>query len=575
MSTNARGGNQSLMQFRKRAGAGAVALLLLLPSAARGGGVVTECTEASLRAAMTGGGTVTFACDGTLRLANTITISLDTVLDATGRQVTISGGGAVRVFCVCANATLTLVNLTIANGTGYGGGGILNSGGTVNATRCAFSGNTASNGNQSLACGGAILNQSGLIQLLACDFAGNQARANLDASGYGGTSAGGGAIYNGGTAVLDLCMFTGNSASGAPGTWQMGLTMGGSASGGAIFNNGTLEVRRSTLTGNGAVGGAGGPGGNGRPWMDIATDGGAGGPGGQGAGGALFNGGTAIAVNSTFAANFGGGGPGGMGGTGGTGQRIGGNGGFGGTGGTGVGGAMRDTSGLLRLTNCTVAFNGCGGGPGGPGGMGGGHLFSGGWDGGPGSSGMNGVAAGGGLNSSGSAWVNTLLAANSPGNCSGEVFDAGHNLSSDGTCAFTNTSSLNNTDPKLGPLTDNGGPTFTLALLPGSPAIDAGDTRAAPPTDQRGGARPAGLAADIGAYEYGAMPALQITAPVAGSFDVLLHEVTAPSCRLLTSTNFSSWLPIATNQIGADGTALFHVRVDTADVQRFYRVASP
>ena len=54
-------------------------------------------------------------------------------------------------------------------------------------------------------------------------------------------------------------------------------------------------------------------------------------------------------------------------------------------------------------------------------------------------------------------------------------------------------------DPVLGPLADNGGPTFTHALLAGSPAIDAGDTLE--PTDQRGEARPFGLADDIGAFE--------------------------------------------------------------------------
>jgi len=45
-----------------------------------------------------------------------------------------------------------------------------------------------------------------------------------------------------------------------------------------------------------------------------------------------------------------------------------------------------------------------------------------------------------------------------------------------------------NTDPMLGPLQDNGGPTFTQALLPGSPAIDAGDPNFTPPPfyDQRG-----------------------------------------------------------------------------------------
>ncbi|RYX81417.1 hypothetical protein EON83_24150 [bacterium] len=55
------------------------------------------------------------------------------------------------------------------------------------------------------------------------------------------------------------------------------------------------------------------------------------------------------------------------------------------------------------------------------------------------------------------------------------------------------------TAPKLGELADNGGPTQTIALLPGSPAIDAGSTSLA--TDQRGIARPQRRAADIGAVE--------------------------------------------------------------------------
>src|SRR5207248_1139069 len=57
-------------------------------------------------------------------------------------------------------------------------------------------------------------------------------------------------------------------------------------------------------------------------------------------------------------------------------------------------------------------------------------------------------------------------------------------------------------DPKLGPLQDNGGPTPTLAPLPGSPALDAG-VDAASTTDQRGGSylRKYGAAVDAGAYE--------------------------------------------------------------------------
>ncbi len=56
-------------------------------------------------------------------------------------------------------------------------------------------------------------------------------------------------------------------------------------------------------------------------------------------------------------------------------------------------------------------------------------------------------------------------------------------------------------DPKLGPLVDNGGSTQTLALLPGSPAINAGDNTTCPATDQRGLTRPQGSHCDIGGYE--------------------------------------------------------------------------
>jgi hypothetical protein len=58
-------------------------------------------------------------------------------------------------------------------------------------------------------------------------------------------------------------------------------------------------------------------------------------------------------------------------------------------------------------------------------------------------------------------------------------------------------------DPLLAPLADNGGPTQTHALLPGSPAIDTGSNIANLETDQRGGdyVRVSGTAADIGAFE--------------------------------------------------------------------------
>ena len=73
-------------------------------------------------------------------------------------------------------------------------------------------------------------------------------------------------------------------------------------------------------------------------------------------------------------------------------------------------------------------------------------------------------------------------------------------------------------DPKLGPLQDNGGPTMTMALLPGSPAIDAGDNTDAPQWDQRGPGFPRivnGII-DIGAFEVQAV-APSVTCTVADS----------------------------------------------------------
>jgi hypothetical protein len=82
----------------------------------------------------------------------------------------------------------------------------------------------------------------------------------------------------------------------------------------------------------------------------------------------------------------------------------------------------------------------------------------------------------------------------------GTIVSNGHNLDGDGTCGLGEPTDLPGTDPLLGPLADNGGPSETHALLPGSPAIDAG-----PPTceatDQRGVPRPQEAACDIGAYE--------------------------------------------------------------------------
>ena len=91
-------------------------------------------------------------------------------------------------------------------------------------------------------------------------------------------------------------------------------------------------------------------------------------------------------------------------------------------------------------------------------------------------------------------------------NDGGTVTSHGYNLSSDnGGGYLTGPGDQINTDPMFGPLQDNGGPTFTHALLPGSPAINAGDPSFTPPPlyDQRGPGfdRVVNGRIDIGSFE--------------------------------------------------------------------------
>ena len=111
---------------------------------------------------------------------------------------------------------------------------------------------------------------------------------------------------------------------------------------------------------------------------------------------------------------------------------------------------------------------------------------------------------------------NTIVAANTNVQCAvigaGQIVSAGGNLSSDATANLVLSSDRPNTNPLLGPLAFNGGPTKTHALLAGSPAIDAAaaDLTA---QDQRALPRPRGCGLDIGAVEF------QSGAPHSGDFD--------------------------------------------------------
>lgn len=77
----------------------------------------------------------------------------------------------------------------------------------------------------------------------------------------------------------------------------------------------------------------------------------------------------------------------------------------------------------------------------------------------------------------------------------------GYNIDGDNSCLLTDPTDLPATDPLLGPLQNNGGPTETHALSVGSPALDAIPSDACLATDQRGVARPQGPGCDIGAFE--------------------------------------------------------------------------
>jgi hypothetical protein len=106
--------------------------------------------------------------------------------------------------------------------------------------------------------------------------------------------------------------------------------------------------------------------------------------------------------------------------------------------------------------------------------------------------------------------ASTILNASTSGenifNDAGSVTSLGYNVSSDdGGGYLTATGDEINTDPLLSPLQDNGGPSFTHALLPGSPAINAGDPGFTPPPfyDQRGPGfdRVVNGRVDIGSFE--------------------------------------------------------------------------
>lgn len=518
----------------RRLGLLGLAVLSVWPAPARAGGVVTNLTLSNFYGALLGGGQVVFKTNGTLTLTATIDQATATVLDASGQSVTLSGGGAVRLFTVRPEVKLTLLSLTLANGKSTNGGAIYNDGGVVIATNCTFYGNRAvgaagTNGVAGAddtgigrdggggtaggsAAGGAVYNL-GTLQLCRCALLANSASGgaggnggNGGAGGFSGGAGGaggragtgcGGAIFNQQSLLLSECSFASNSvmggdggAGGAAGSgpWQAGFLgngqPGGSGAGGAVYNSGTVTLLGCLFVTNSATGGKAANAGT-----DASGEGAEGPAGGDGLGGAVDNERELGMANCTF---YGNGVSGGAAGDGSPGALICGD---GGNGGTGAGGGLFNL-GTASLTNCTWQTNAAAGGAGGKGATGGWTVGQ------PGAAGA--VRGGAVATGAGTLLLKNCLLANSAsgGNGFGSMTDGGHNLSSDASCAFTAPGSMNEVDPKLGDLGDNGGYTLTVPLPPDSPAIDAGEDLPAISTDQRRVARPFGAHTDIGAFEY-------------------------------------------------------------------------
>jgi CSLREA domain-containing protein len=178
-------------------------------------------------AAGSGADTITFNESGTITLGSTLPDIVDAAgltMDGTGQTVSISGGNLVRVLIVYAvDASLTLNNLTIANGYSGNGGGIQNSG-TLTITNSTLSGNRAGNG-------GGIFNNGGTLTVTNSTFSGNSAGVD-----YGGM---GGGIVSHGTLTITNSTFSGNSAG----------------AGGGIKYLGGTALLRNTIVANSASGG--------------------------------------------------------------------------------------------------------------------------------------------------------------------------------------------------------------------------------------------------------------------------------------------------------------------------------
>ena len=386
-------------------------------------------------------------------------------------NLTINGNNIDRVFIIgfdySQNLSLNVAinGLTIAGGSAVVsgknyGGGLLNFG-TLTLSNVTFSGNTAGSSG-----GGGIYNDGALT-------VGNSA-FTTNSVGAGGP---GGGIQNTSSATLTVtnCTFTGNTGTGG-------------AQGACIANSGQATVSASTFNGNSADSNAGGIYNSSSGTLTVSTCTIANNTSGSDGGG-IDNDGTATVISSTLSANSAGSEGGGL-----ASKRtltitnctLYGN--------TAVsdGGGLHSSGTSAIVTNCTITANRVTAGAGG--------------------------VYGGGIYSVGTAAkvFNTIVAANFRGAAPSTIADdvagsldasSAYNLigtgGSGGLVNGVNNNQIGVTNPGLGTLANNGGPTLTVALLTGSPAIDRGGNSfiISATTDQRGLLRIVNGNVDIGAFE--------------------------------------------------------------------------
>ena len=469
---------------------------------AMGGGILNSGTLTITRSMITNN--ASGGNGGGIANVGTLIVNDSTILNNSGG----TGGGIANIGGIAIIDTSTLsknygagiadisgtVSITASAITGNNapfGGGVINVNGTVGITTSTIGSNQAGEydptANDLDDNGGGVANISGTVSISASSITDNHAGSrSIDYNPHPKAGGFGGGIYNNATmtvvnSTVSLNVGGTGSLSGYNGT-SVG-TAGGS--GGGIYNNGTLGVRASTILSN-----TGGPGGSG--YADGSPNNGS--PGGPGGG--IYNAGTTTIVTSTIVSN--------AGGSGGYGTYSQGNASAGGAGGAGGSGGGLYNAGTVTIRASTITGN-----AGGAGGVGGSGMPV-------GTNGRGGSDGGIENASNGSITMgSTIVAANHAStnpDCGGSLTSTGYDLVQDNTgCSIGGDLAGTSTgqDPKLGPLYDNGGPTYTEMPQDASPASDRIPAAlCSATTDQRDAVRPDDQEAtcDIGAVESGATP---------------------------------------------------------------------